>query len=240
MEKANTVLQNTNKFLRDSLFPQNFRCLLCGIEIFEGKLCADCAKELALNDGVTCPKCGRKTAKSDICIECKANLPAYDRALSPLVYKDGSAELIARFKNGRPYIATYLAELIAAKIEELPVVDGIVFVPMTDRAVRKREYNQSELLAKAVSERIGIPVLYGVVEKKKETPAQKVLPRAERLKNLRSVFKVDKSAVKGKTLLLIDDIMTTGATLESLSQCLKDGGAKAVFAVVAASVEYKR
>lgn len=239
MQKVNTSPQNAKNCLRKNFFPQNFRCLLCGIEIFEGKLCADCAKELALNDGPTCPKCGRKTAKSDICIECKAHLPVYDRALSPLVYKDGSAELIARFKNGRPHIAPYLAELIVAKIKQLPAVEAIVFVPMTRRAVRKREYNQSELLAKAVSEMTGIPVLYGAVEKIKETPAQKELPRVERLKNLHAVFKVDKSAVRGKILLVIDDIMTTGATLESLSRCLKASGAKAVFAVAAASVEYK-
>lgn len=239
MTKLNTFRQNLKKFLRGNLFPQYFTCLLCDIEIFKGELCADCLKRLVLNNGATCPRCGRKTAKSEICIECKAHLPAYDRALSPLIYDKGSADLIARFKGGQPHIAEYLSRLIAEKIEELPEVDGIVSVPMSARALRDRGYNQSELLVEAVSERTGIPVLHGAAEKAGETPAQKELTRAERLKNLRTAFKADKSLVKDKALLIIDDVMTTGATLDSLALTLKNAGARSVFAVAAASVEYK-
>lgn len=239
MVKFNTFRQSSIKFLKDNIFPQHFACLLCDIEIFKGELCADCLKRLVPNVGATCPKCGRKTAKSEICMECKAHLPAYDRALSPLVYDGGSADLIFRFKNGRPYIARYLSQFIAEKLRELPASDGIVFVPATDSALRDRGYNQSELLAVEVSKSTGIPVLYGAVERAKNTHAQKNLPRAERLKNLDSAFKANKKLVKDKTLIIIDDVMTTGATFDVLAQTLKNAGAHKIFAVAAASVEYK-
>ena len=238
MTKANMFRQNTKKFLRESFFPQHFACLLCDIEIFKGELCADCLKRLVLNSDETCPKCGRKTAKSQICMECKAHLPAYDRALSPLVYKEGSADLIFRFKNGHPHMAGYLSRFIVEKIAGLPKADGIVYVPMTARAQRDRGYNQALLLAEAVSESTGIPVLYAT-RKIADTPAQKDLPRAERLKNLNEAFRADKNLVKDKTLLVVDDVMTTGATLECLASTLKKAGASAVFAVAVASVEYK-
>lgn len=166
-------------------------------------------------------------------------MPAYDRALSPLVYDEGSADLLFRFKNGRPYIARYLSRFIAEKVKELPATDGIVFVPASDSALRDRGYSQSELLAVEVSKSTGIPVLYGAVERARTTPAQKNLPRAERLKNLNAAFKANKKLVKDKTIIIIDDVMTTGATLDSLAQALKNAGAHKIFAVAAASVEYK-
>lgn len=238
MYKTGGVKQKVNRFLRGNLFPEGFLCYTCDVEIFEGEMCFDCLKRFVINNGAACPKCGRKTAKSEICIECKANSPAYERALSPLVYTQNSMKLVLRFKSGRPYIARYLSKLIAAKIKELPPVDCIVFVPATGRALYKRGYNQSELLAAEVSRLTGIPLLRDAAEKIKEPPPQKGLSRAERLKNFKGVFKIDGRAVKGKTLLIVDDIMTTGATFESLAQSLKDCGAAKVYAVAAASVEY--
>lgn len=240
MAKDKALGQSLKKFLTDGLFPEKFTCLACDIEIFEGELCPDCLKRQFVNDGPTCPKCGRKTAKSEICIECKAHLPAYDRAVSPLVYEDGSAELVAAFKSGRPYIAKYLSARMTVVLKELPEAEGIVYVPMTERALRERGYNQSELLAKRISEKIGVPVLVEAVTKVKETPPQKELSRAQRLKNPEDCFKADKKQIKGKTLLVVDDIMTTGATADGMALCLKRAGAGAVFVVTAASVKYNR
>lgn len=238
MGKLNTFGQNLKRFIKENMFPEKVQCLLCDIEIFEGELCGDCFKSLSFNDGEVCPKCGRKTAKSEICIECKANMPPYDRAFSPLVYEGGSAELVGALKNGRPFIAKYLSVLMAPKLQDMPQADGIVYVPMTDRALHKRGYNQSELLAKAISEATGVPVLREAVVKAKDTPEQKELTRAQRRKNLQACFKADKSRVNGKTLIVVDDIMTTGATAESMALTLKNAGACAVFVLVAASVKY--
>ena len=238
MQKLNTFLQNFKKTLRQNLFPERFACHICGVEIFEGDLCADCLKTVVFNDGASCPVCGRRTNKSEVCLECKAHMPAYKKAVSALSYDGGGGELVVRFKNGSPYLSRYLAELIAGKLKDLPGFDGIVFVPMTAKDERSRGYNQSRLLAEELSVLCGAPVISGAVEKIKDTPGQKELPRAERLRNLNGCFKVDKSAVKGKTVLIVDDVMTTGATLDSLAAALKKAGAKEVFAACTASVEY--
>jgi competence protein ComFC len=111
---------------------------------------------------------------------------------------------------------------------------------MTKRAVRKREYNQAELLAKSISKRIDLPVIKNCVLKIKETAEQKSLSRKERVKNLKGCFKVEKaSEIKGKKVLLIDDVLTTGATAEAITEKLLKAGADSVYLATVASVEYK-
>lgn len=241
MATVRTFWKKLKNFAADNIYPAKYCCLLCDLEIFDGNyLCADCFKDLVLYDGATCPKCGRKTAKNEICIECKENRPAYDRAFSPLLYEKNSAKLVSGFKSENPHYATYLAELMVYEIKDIPRADGIVFVPMTKRTRRIRGYNQAKLLAEAFSEIVGLPVLYDVVQKIKDTPAQKDLPREKRLKNLIGCFSADEEAVKGKTLILLDDIMTTGATADCVAKTLKTAGAYAVYVITAASVDYEK
>lgn len=226
------------RFLKESLFPQNYTCELCGMEIFSGRLCGECGKTFELNDGETCPVCGRKTIRSEICTECKAHLPEYKKAVSAVCYSGAGANLIAKFKDGGGYLAEYFAEILKPKLGSLPPFDAIVYIPMTKKALNKRGYNQSYLLAKSISKITGAPVLIDAVVKIKETALQKSLGRAERLKNLSECFKADKSLVSGKSLLVADDVLTTGATLDAVCSKLKKAGAKEVCAATAASVEY--
>ena len=230
--------KKTANLIKETLFPENYTCEICGIEIFKDRLCHDCAETVEFNNGKTCPTCGRKTAKSEICIECKAHLPQFKRAVSAMNYSDGAVRLIAKFKNGHAYLAGYFAELIAPHLENLPHFDGIVYVPMTEKAKSRRGYNQAELLANHISEITGVPVLKDAVVKHKETAEQKDLFRSERVKNLSECFKADSNSVKGKTILAVDDVLTTGATLDALTIALKKSGAKQIFAATCASVEY--
>ena len=106
---------------------------------------------------------------------------------------------------------------------------------MTEKKQKKRKFNQTELLANSISTIINLPVVT-VIEKIKETPAQAGLTRKDRLENLTGAFKViDKQAVLGKTVLLIDDVLTTGATAESVAKKLKKSGAKKVILLTACS-----
>ena len=227
------------RFLAEAFFPTDFTCALCGIDPFGGTCGPDCKKTVTFNDGFTCPVCGRKNFYAEICMECKARVPLFKKAVSPLVYEGGSTVLIAKFKNGEGYLKEYFADLIAKKLTEFNELNCITFVPMTKDAVRARGYNQAELLAKAVSKRLDLPVVSAVV-KQKNTEAQKTLSRKEREQNLKGCFKVEKRPdIKGKNILLIDDVLTTGATADAVCKKLLDAGAERVFLATVASVEYK-
>lgn len=234
-------LSNIKKALTETFFPESFTCDICGIETFDANICPDCLKTMTFNDKSTCPVCGRKTARHEICLECKAETPQFKKAVSPLVYDGGAVTLIAKFKNGCGYLKEYFSDLIAAKLENFPKADCIVFVPMTKKAVRRRGYNQAELLAKSLSERMQIPLLIDGLIKDKDTAAQKTLSKKERAVNLAGCFKAgNRGAVKGKAVLLVDDVLTTGATADAACKKLLQAGAKCVYFATVASVEYKQ
>lgn len=227
------------KYIQDALFPRDFTCEICGAETFGSHLCPQCQKEVTFNDGETCPVCGRKTKVSEICIECKHTPPLYKKAVSAFVYENGGAALIAKFKNGSSYLKDYFAGLVVKKLNLLPPFDSIVYVPMTDKAVARREYNQAQLLAQSISELTGKPVIENAVIKTKDTPEQKTLSQKERAENLRHCFKVEKKdEIRGKNLLLVDDVLTTGATADAICKRLYKAGALNVYFASVASVEY--
>lgn len=225
--------------VRDSLFPQNITCDICGAEIFDGgHFCKMCAPAVVFNDKTVCPVCGRKTARAEICIDCKAEAPLYKKGASALVYSGGGAALVLKFKNGAKHLKTYLGELMAEKAKALPKCDAVTYVPITKRRKRARGYNQGELLAAEVAERLNIPLVHAL-KKKRDTDEQKSLSKSDRLKNLKGCFEYsDRAAVKDKNILLVDDVLTTGATAEEVCRKLLSAGARAVYFVTAASVEY--
>ena len=227
------------KFIKESLFPLSFTCDCCGIETFNSNLCPECLKNTTFNDKFTCPICGRKTQRNEICIECKAKPPLFECAVSSLIYEGTAVKLIHKFKNGDAYLRDYFADLIVAKLDYFPQIDYIAFVPMTKKAEFKRGYNQSKLLAESISERINVPVC-DVIEKIKDTTAQKTLTGKDRAKNLEGSFKAkSKNALLDKNVLLIDDILTTGATADALCLNLFRAGAMRVYLATIASVEYQ-
>lgn len=227
-------------FLKNALFPLDYTCDICGAESFNGNICEDCKKSVTLNNGITCPVCGRKTGKAEICIECKHNAPEYTRAVSPLVYEEGVIVLISKFKNGGVYLKDYFAELINKKLEDFGDIDCMVSVPMTAKSKIKRGYDQVEKLAASLSEKSGIPYIRGAIEKVRQTALQKGLDRKNRVKNVHGCFKaVKRKELKDKTVLVLDDVLTTGATADEISKVILKAGAKRVYVATAASVEYK-
>ncbi len=231
-------MKKIKKFIKEALFPSSFTCDACGIETFGSNLCPACLKELKYNDGPTCPVCGRKTLTRDICLECKADPPYFDNAVSALLYGGTASRLIHKFKNGQAYLKDYFADLIVEKLKILPKFDYITYVPMTKKAERKRGYNQAKLLAQSVSERINVPVIH-TVSKIKDTAEQKTLSQKERTKNLEHSFKVKSDVpLKFKTILLIDDILTTGSTANAVCKKLIGASTLSIYFATVASVEF--
>lgn len=227
--------------IADLLFPDNLTCNSCGKEIFDGRyLCDECAKDFKLNDGPTCPVCGRKTTSPSLCLECKASAPLFKRAVSAAVYEGTVAKLVISFKNGSTHLKRYFASLMKDKAEEFSDANAICFVPMTKSAELKRGYNQSALLAGELGKRLNLPVLKGAIVKKKQTKSQKTLNFAARLENLKGCFTAYSGMVKGKRIILVDDVLTTGATAEAVTAELMKKGAECVYLATFASVEYKR
>ena len=232
--------------LRDIFSKHGYTCDCCGAEVFDypsHRLCENCSALIALK-GHRCIKCGRKTITEGVCLACKSELPIFDRGISPLAYEGMSASMINRFKNGERYLADFFAERMAKTLKESGLFSEdllIVCVPMTKDKRLARGYNQSEELAKSLSKLLSLDFDSEVLEKRKETTDQKHLNRKERQENVKTAFFVHKRTfVRGKNILLVDDIMTTGATGNACARVLKNAGANKVIFLTAVSLNEKK
>ena len=210
------------------------RCIFCGTVIPTLHLCCDaCRERLSIVRPPICRYCGQ--SKEDC--TCKRKRAAYDHAAAPFYYEEAVKEGILRLKRqDDPDLLEFLSAQMATVVHREyadEMIDGVVYVPMTKQDVRKREYNQGALLACSLSKRLSVPV-YEVLTKLYETPPQRSLGVHERSGNVLGVFDVTDSSVRDKTLLLVDDVLTTGATLHECAKMLKIYGAKRVLVITAA------
>ena len=225
---------------RKYLFNAKWRCNVCGKEIFDGGyFCDDCKEKLPYVLGSQCNHCGRALINAqEYCSTCKEIMVDVNKARSVFEYKDEIIGLIHKLKFGN---GGYLARVFATEICVLYLknrfdADVLTFVPMTERSIRKRGYNQSQLIAEELGKLLSLPVK-DLSIKKEETKKQEGLTRKERLVNLEKAFKVtDKKSVKDKKIMIIDDVSTTGATAQALASQLKKAGANAVYLISVASV----
>ena len=231
------------KILTFGLYDPKWRCNGCGAEIFgEGFFCEECEKTLPYNDKTVCDHCGRELKNpSGYCSTCKGTMVSVDKARSVFKYESPISGLVkkAKYDNGK-YILDYFAEKLSfLYFNEFFRSEVVCCVPMSEKRLKKRKYNQSEILAKTVSAKINVPFSDCII-KVKETKRQAKLSRKERLKNLTDSFKItDKKAVRGKNVLIVDDVSTTGATGEAVAAKLKKAGALRVHLITVANVPSK-
>lgn len=230
---------------------RGYACDACKAELFDypkHRLCSYCEESLLKTGEHVCEKCGRKTRAAGVCLTCKSHLPKYTQAFSPFVYDGTVAKLVNRIKNGEPRLALYFGEKMAKYFLSKTIgkefwQQGVLIVPVptTKKRLKTRGYNQAEELAKSVaavleSAEINVTLDCDVLQRTKEDFAQKKLGFVERAKNIIGAFHVHKrKMVQGKTLLLIDDVMTTGATGSACAERLLGAGAKAVYFLTAAA-----
>ena len=234
------VKEFIKKLLHKNVYNPKWKCNVCGEEIFNGDyFCENCKNDLPRNDKSICNHCGRETEYSmEYCLTCKGNLTAIDKARSVYNYKEPIKSMIYRFKYDD---CRYFAEIFGRDIALIYqrnyfASDYITYVPMTKKREKERGYNQSLLIAEELSKRIGVEIYHGIV-KKKETPRQATLTKESRIKNLVDAFRVNqKKILEGKSIVIVDDVTTTGATAEAIASKLKKAGASEVNLITVASV----
>ena len=243
---------------------KGFVCDGCGAEIFQyplQRICNDCETILYKNNAHCCPKCGRKTITEGVCLDCKRHKPDFDVGISPFVYFAQTAGFINRMKIGNRRLACFFGEKMADTFverytqisgfevgrcelneENIPLPLLIIPVPLTETSRRERGYNQALDLAEALCQRLlalgyRAEIDADILQKRKETRQQKHMHFQERVENVAGAYHVHKRAVcKGRTILLVDDIMTTGATGSECAKRLLNAGAKELIFLTAASL----
>ena len=233
--------------LSNILFPENIKCILCNDEVDENKfcLCDNCAKTDIFCEHI-CDKCGTPVrSEAEYCLFCSGKRRSFDFARAPLVYTNKVVASIHSFKyDGKKYLAKPFAKLMFESFKTFEdkgiKFDYIIPVPLHKNKLKKRGYNQSELLAIELSKLTDVPTLCDNVVRIKETSTQTELTRKERFENVKDAFEIlDKSVVKNKNILIVDDVLTTGATTESLAEKLRRCGCNkiCVLAVARADIE---
>jgi len=207
-------------------------------------ICPECLKSLKKIVGLSCAKCGLPLPDGgEHCRVCRLGGPGYafDKLVSVFEYTGGVQKLLYKFKyNGKHFLSKDLAFQMHQCIKDNPFyqnIDYIFPVPLHYARRVKRGYNQAELLAKHLSHFSGIPILKNLLKRTKRTKAQFLLNKKERLLNMENSFALNKdkaALIKNKTILLVDDIATTCATLNECAKALKPARARKIIAVTAA------
>lgn len=221
--------------LIQTLYPDDIKCIVCGREIHPNRygLCADCKLEINEN---YCLRCGRhKIGVGDYCDECSDFALYFDEARSAVNYVGHAKELVRRLKYGA---ARYLANVMSRYMLDVLLltdwdIDCFTFVPTHKKRLKKRGYNQAELLARDLAESTNAPCI-GLLEKVRETVNQAKLDRAARMENLDGAFAV--TCKPPRNVVLIDDVLTTGSTANECCKTLKKAGAVVVNVLTFASV----
>ena len=201
-----------------------------------------------------CVFCGTVIDKSDICEECEKTLPFtkgdsiyqkfpfVDKCISPLYYKDYVRRAVLRFKfAGCSCYSRRLGGIMSECAEnnlDCGSIDMVSCIPLSRKRMHDRGYNQAELLAKEISKKVGVEYLPTLKKIRHNTAQSTIKDSKQRAANVIGAYRViDAEEVKGKYILLVDDVVTTGSTVSECARILKKSGAKAVYCVTLARRE---
>jgi len=238
-------LDKVKRFLLDLFFPK--KCLGCGHP--DTYLCRDCFNKIQIIENNTCFFCGKITWQGKICINC-AKENGLDRLIAATEYKNPLVrDLIKAFKyHYAKELSSLLSKLLIRTLESNSTISTnstiIIPVPLYKYRLHYRGFNQAELLAKEVADYFNLPIEHNILKRRVfTTPQAKIKDTEKRRANLKEVFEIGPESslkgtcpelVEGKTIILIDDVCTTGATLVEAAKILKKSGAKEVWGLVVA------
>jgi ComF family protein len=229
--------------LLDLIYPRV--CELCGKKIGPElhHICWDCLAGLNYIAHPYCSVCGDpvdgQVDHAFVCFNCSETQPHFELARSAARYRGALKDLLCDFKYQHAlWLRKDLVRLLISCVSvdfDLSAVDAVTYVPLYPSKQRFRSYNQARLLAEGLAKEIHKPLVYKALSRIKPTITQTNLTAKARATNVRGAFEAGKAShLEGRRILLVDDVMTTGATVNECARALKEGGAKSVFAVTVA------
>ena len=221
----------------DSFFPR--RCVGCGR--LGGFFCPECLEKLPRLSPPLCPNCGRPQASGIVCPDCWQRRTEIDGIRSLFRFDEIIRKAIHQLKyRNLKAISPCLAELLADYLRSNPLPgEVLICVPLHPRRLRERGYNQSNLLARGLGKRIDLPVIEDcLIRVKQIQPQVRAADVEERRRNVADAFICRDERVSGRKIILVDDVCTSGATLESCAVALKSKGAASVWGLTLAREIY--
>jgi len=213
------------EFLSNLLFGGS--CFLCR-GAARGILCPACDADLPRLAGTLCPRCALPSPAAALCGRCLADAPRYDATVAALAYRFPADTLVHALKfRSQLALAPLLGDLVLKCIPARERVDCVFPVPLSRERLRERGYNQAAEIARHVAPQRGVRLEFTAITRERNTQAQADLPWSDRARNVRGAFRCERS-LDGAAIAVVDDVMTTGATLDELAATLKRAGAARV------------
>ena len=214
------------------------RCPVCDrpVKPFDSLICTECENRVAYVKAPYCMKCGKEldSDEKEYCHDCMRHAHVYDKGRALFEYRSMAGSLYKFKYSGRQEYAQYYGERVASVLgEEISSwnPDAVIPVPIHSSRRRVRGYNQAEVLARAVGTRLDIPVYADWIVRCRKTAPQKELGPQGRQNNVKKAFKIIRNDVKLSTIVIIDDIYTTGSTIDAVAECARDAGVRKVYFV---------
>jgi ComF family protein len=203
-------------------------CVLCGALAQENLICGGCEADLPWHDGLQCPVCALPTGTGETCGNCLKSPPAFDATHALLAYQFPINAVLQRYKySSFLAVAHMMGELFARKQHGSPLPDFILPMPLHPSRLKERGFNQAVEIGRILGRRLDVPLDIQAAKRMRATPPQANLAFKERHRNVRGVFACE-PRLTGRHIALLDDVMTTGASLNALAQAVKQAGAARV------------
>lgn len=231
MISYNNIMKITKEQLKNNIldifYPRHIKCIICGKEISNEKydMCASCRANLPMIKDHICDRCGQEILEHNkFCDNCKRHSPWYfEKAFAPVKYIDKMISIVHRLKyHNCKYLSDPMADLMTDYIKDQDIkFDVVVPVPMLITKQKIRGYNQAELLAKSVADKLACPLDTTTLVRIRESVSQTTLSAKNRWENMVGAFATNGNTFEGQNVLLVDDVYTTGATVNECSKILK-------------------
>jgi ComF family protein len=203
-------------------------CLLCAAASRAAPVCPACQDDLPRLPEARCPRCAHPTPTGEVCGTCLRHPPAFTHAEAVYRYAHPADSLVHALKyRGELALARFLGDSLAARLVGQAMPDLIIPMPLHANRLRERGFNQAVLLARHLSRRTGVPMQATACQRIRDTKPQIALPLDERKRNMRRAFTCS-AKLSGMNVALVDDVMTTGASLDELARVVLAAGAASV------------